>query len=80
MISQPSYLYNGNPHTWKDHLYIETGPWYPGLSVDHIDGLAQERHNSIANALELRLSCTNPLIYTCLCTSRCQEIDAHCNR
>ena len=24
-----------------------------------IDGLVQERHNSIANALELRLSCTN---------------------
>ena len=28
----------------------------------HIDGLAQERHNSIANALELRLSCTYPSI------------------
>ena len=26
----------------------------------HVDGLAQERHNSIADALELRLSCTNP--------------------
>ena len=25
----------------------------------HIDGLVQERCNSIANALELRLSCTN---------------------
>ena len=25
------------------------------------DGLVQERRNSIANALELRLSCTNPL-------------------
>ena len=29
----------------------------------HIDGLVQERRNSIANALELRLSCTNPLIW-----------------
>ena len=29
----------------------------------HIDGLEQERHNSIANALELRLSCTNPSLY-----------------
>ena len=29
----------------------------------HVDGLMQERHNSIANALELRLSCTNPSIY-----------------
>ena len=28
--------------------------------MSKIDGLAQERHNSIANALELRLSCTNP--------------------
>ena len=26
-------------------------------------GLVQERRNSIANALELRLSCTNPSIY-----------------
>ena len=30
---------------------------------DYIDGLVQERRNSIANALELRLSCTNPTIY-----------------
>ena len=28
----------------------------------HIDGLVQERRNSSANALELRLSCTNPSI------------------
>ena len=27
-----------------------------------IDGLVQERRNSIANALELRLSCTWPII------------------
>ena len=27
----------------------------------HIDGLVQEKRNSIANALELRLSCPNPL-------------------
>ena len=26
-----------------------------------IDGFVQERRNSIANAMELRLSCTNPL-------------------
>ena len=29
----------------------------------HIDGLVQERCNSIANTLELRFSCTKPLIY-----------------
>ena len=30
---------------------------------EHIDGWVQERGNSIANALELRLSCTNPSIW-----------------
>ena len=29
----------------------------------YIDGLVQERHNSSANALELRLSCTNPWVW-----------------
>ena len=29
---------------------------------DNIDGLVQERRNSIANALELRLCCSNPSI------------------
>ena len=29
----------------------------------NIDGSVQERRNSIANALELRISCTNPSIY-----------------
>ena len=28
-----------------------------------IDGLVQEKHNSITNALELRLSCTSPSKY-----------------
>ena len=31
------------------------------FSCFHIDGLMQERHSSIANALELRLSCIYPL-------------------
>ena len=30
---------------------------------DNIGGLVQERRNSIANALELRLSCTNQSIW-----------------
>ena len=30
----------------------------------HLDGLVQERRNSTANALELRLSCTKPSIYS----------------
>ena len=32
------------------------------MQEEDIDGLVQERRNSIANALELRLSCTNPWI------------------
>ena len=41
----------------------------------HIDGLVHERRNSIANALELHLSCTKPLI----CTSPAEDfaIDDH---
>ena len=30
---------------------------------DNVDGLMQERRNSIANALELRLSCSNPSMW-----------------
>ena len=30
---------------------------------NHIDGLVQEKRNTIANALELRLSCTGPSIW-----------------
>ena len=35
--------------------------WYqPLLYQERLDGLMQERRNYSANALELRLSCTNP--------------------
>ena len=36
---------------------------YPELFILHIDGLMQERRNCIVNALELRLSCTNPSMW-----------------
>ena len=36
---------------------------------DYINGLVQERRNSSALAMELYLSCTNPLIYYTLITS-----------
>ena len=42
---------------WADQRYM-LHVWY----VTYIDGLVQERHNSISYALEWRLSCTNPLI------------------
>ena len=44
-----SYVY------WDEGYLDET--WW-----DHIDGLVQERRNSSALAMELRLSCTNPSI------------------
>ena len=37
---------------------------YHEYIIEHIDGLVQERRNSIANALGLRLSCTYPSICT----------------
>ena len=33
------------------------------IQDNYLDELVQERHNSIANALELCLSCTNPSIW-----------------
>ena len=33
-----------------------------GIPMAHIHGLVQEKHNSIANARELHLSCINPSI------------------
>ena len=42
-------------HTFENNL----------LPNHYIDGLVQERHNSIANTLQLCLSCINPLICTC---------------
>ena len=46
----------------SDYNWYYDNSWFFG---DHIvNGLVQERRNSIANALELRLSCTNPSMYT----------------
>ena len=44
----------------------DTWAWVKhGCAFDpHVDGLVQERCNSIANALELRLSCTDPWYVT----------------
>ena len=46
--------------------FLEGKLWYFGThSFDvyvYVDGLVQERRNSIANALDLRLSYTNPSI------------------
>ena len=44
---------------------IPTKLWayFLGSTFNLIDGLVQERSNSIANTMELNLSCTNPLLY-----------------
>ena len=57
------YLKVGRPNTQTVQF-----PVYPyKLKVMYnIDGLVQERHNSIAKALELHLSCTNPSICSLL--------------
>ena len=56
------------PHSYIQCEYIfilaEVNSDLDDVSCLHIDGLVQERRNSIANALELRLPCTNPSIYT----------------
>ena len=48
------------PSLWSQTVTrykVDRAPW------SHVDGLVQERCNSIANALELRISCTNPSIW-----------------
>ena len=50
-VSWPSYLFNGNPHTWNN-LYIETGPRLPSwLKQPHMSG----KHDSV-NSLRPRLN------------------------
>ena len=46
-VSRPSYLYNGNPHTWKDCLYTETGLRLWWLRWSHgLDIILQSKINS----------------------------------
>ena len=59
--------------------------WHNGtVYQEYIDGLVQGRRNSIANALELHLSCTKPSLYAPsamvpLCTTRLKMFQA-CQR
>ena len=41
----------------------QSSPLWPSTKLGHVDGSMQERCNSIANALELHLSCTNPSVW-----------------
>ena len=48
---------------------------YTNIFDAHIDGLVQERRNSIANTLELRLSCTNSLRHMLFFSNTCPGTD-----
>ena len=49
------------------------------INWHHIDWLVEERRSSIAKAMELRLSCTKPLICVCLRSCSCiGALYAHC--
>ena len=57
-----------NQHFWPyNNIRFGLGNLERNLSTHHIDALMQERRNSIANALELRLSRTNPSISYWIC-------------
>ena len=57
---------NYNHNKAKSNQAFTTCACFMGYVVC-IEGLVQERRNSIANALELHLSCTNPSI----CSTKC---------
>ena len=69
------------PHRWVMGwlLWVLWGNlWYTyqECTVQYVYGLVQERRNSIANALELRLSCTKPSIH-CLITVAYPQFALH---
>ena len=57
---QDDIVYGGVWFAWSGNWEVLEMTTSGAVSIMHIDGLVQERHNSIANALELCLSCTNP--------------------
>ena len=66
-VSSPLYPYSSpfllgvNANPVKSPLRCNV--LYLQYEANHVDGLVQERRNSIANALELHLSCTNPSMW-----------------
>ena len=64
-LSMDKYIHNNtyltNFNVYNIPLY-DTSHYQFSKVSPHISGLVQERRNSIANALELRLSCTYPSI------------------
>ena len=61
LLTHWSYIFLALTHRYYNYWYLEH--FHLNCPLVNIDGLVQEIHNSIANALELRLSCTNLLIW-----------------
>ena len=55
-VSKQSHLHNGNSFTGKIASQMLSYQYRNSHYKDEFEGSVQERHNSIANALELRLS------------------------
>ena len=55
----PCHLDTLNMFHWEIYFFIAIKIW----KRYNIDGLVYERRNSVAIAMELRLSCTNPSIW-----------------
>ena len=50
-ISWMFYIFNANPYTWKDGLYIETGPlWSLGLLLTWVDHFYWTRQHQVSMA------------------------------
>ena len=62
---------------WQYHLTLSAYRDMPlyHVTAQQIDGLVQKRRNSIANTLELRLSCTNPSKYGIVTVTMLEWID-----
>ena len=54
-------MFDPEPELKARMCYFIVKKWYKKHT--YVDGLVQEKHKSFANALELRLSCTNLFIY-----------------
>ena len=64
MLVRDQYIHRYKQASGKYFCRVRWKYCNTNCSVSNIDGLVQERHNSIANALELGLPCTNPSICT----------------
>ena len=63
-----NHFFNTTDGIFLYHMQRTHGDQF--FSTSQVDGLVQERRNSIANTLELRLSCTNLLKWGLACNAQ----------